>query len=133
MTVNSKSELIFVKLLDPLRKAHHDTAMRLNTIGSMIPFVSAAGEVLLVVYCLKAKNGQTHSFSVDLQKRLEASNRTVAHILSFTRRPIPSTFIRFALRASPSIIIASRNLDSLMAIFGVRFWINLVRYGRSEV
>ncbi len=77
MTVNSKGELSFIKLVDSLRKAHHETAMRLNTIGSMIPFVNAAGEVLLVVYCLKAKNGKTHSFSVDLQRKLENSNRKV--------------------------------------------------------
>ena len=77
MTVNSKGELNFVKLVDSVRKAHHDTAMRLNAIGSMIPFVNAAGEVLLVVYCLKAKNGKTHSFNIELQRKLESSNRKV--------------------------------------------------------
>jgi hypothetical protein len=77
MTVNSKGELNSIKLLDAVRKAHHDTALRLNTIGSMIPFVNAAGEVLLVVYCLKAKNGKTHAFNVDLQRELAKRNRKV--------------------------------------------------------
>ncbi len=82
MTVNSKGELNFVKLLDSVRKAHHDTALRLNTIGSMIPFVNAAGEVFLVVYCLKAKNGRTHAFNVNLQRELAKSNRKVLTSLS---------------------------------------------------
>jgi hypothetical protein len=77
MTVNSKGELVFVKVLDSMRKAHEDTLMRLNTIGSMIPFVNAAGEVILVVYCLKATKGKAHAFNLDVQRQLQAANRKV--------------------------------------------------------
>ncbi len=90
MTVNSKGELNFVKLVDSVRKAHHDTAIRLNTIGSMIPFVNAAGEVILVVYCLKAKNGKPHSFNIDLQRKLESSNRKVPLFPTMLKGPFPS-------------------------------------------
>ncbi len=89
MTVNSKGELKFVKLVDSLRKAHNETAMRLNTIGSMIPFVNAVGEVFLVVYCLKAKNGRTHSFNLDLKRELEKENRKVPLSFSFFRWHFP--------------------------------------------
>lgn len=89
MTVSSNGEIRFVKLLDSLRKAHHDTALRINTIGSMIPFVNAAGETLLVVYCLKAKNGQSHSFNVDTQRQLERQNRKVSLSLSYRLPEFP--------------------------------------------
>ena len=77
MAVNSKGELNLVRLLDSVRKAHHDTVMRLNTIGSMIPFVNAAGEVVLVVYCLKAKSGEAHAFNIHTQRLRQAQNRKV--------------------------------------------------------
>ncbi len=131
MTVNSKGELIFVKLLDSVRKAHHDTALRLNTIGSMIPFVNAAGEVLLVVYCLKAKNGRTHAFNVDLQRELAESNRKVLTSLSLPLGISPYNFFSFAAMVSPNTITAFLTLVSLMGIFGVRFLTSLVAFGRS--
>lgn len=58
MTVNSSGEIKFVRMLDSVRKAHQSKTMRLNTIGSMTPFVNAAGEVYLIVYCLKAPEGK---------------------------------------------------------------------------
>ena len=47
-------KLTLVKVTDSVRKANTDISKRIDTIGSLTPFVSAAGDVLLKVYCLKA-------------------------------------------------------------------------------
>ncbi len=38
--------------------------MQINTVGSMIPFVNALGEVYLVVYCLKSAENKPVKFHV---------------------------------------------------------------------
>jgi hypothetical protein len=72
MTVNSSGEVKFVRMLDAVRKAHQSKSTRLNTIGSMTPFVNAAGEVYLIVYCLKAPEGKSVSFNVAIEKEAKA-------------------------------------------------------------
>ena len=63
LNVTSDSELRCLKMLDPLRKARQSKRIQLNTVGSMTPFVNAAGEVYLIVYCLKALDDKPVEFS----------------------------------------------------------------------
>src|SRR3546814_20711783 len=54
-------------MLDPLRKACQSKRLKLNTVGSMTPFVNAEGEVYLIVYCLKFPDDKAVEFSMDQQ------------------------------------------------------------------
>ncbi len=65
LNVTSNSELKCLKMLDPIRKAHQSKRLNLNTVGSMTPFVTAAGEVYLIAYCLKAPQGKPIEFYLD--------------------------------------------------------------------
>src|SRR5690606_36121081 len=65
LNVSTNADLRCLKMLDPLRKAHQSKRMSLNTVGSMTPFVNAAGEVYLIVYCLKAPEGRVTEFCID--------------------------------------------------------------------
>ena len=51
------------------RAAAAEKGPRFQTIGSVTPFVSAAGECALIVYCLKAKEGQNVTFNVPITMR----------------------------------------------------------------
>ncbi len=96
MTVNSSGEVKFVRMLDSVRKAHQSKSIRLSTIGSMTPFVNAAGEVYLIVYCLKAPEGKAVSFNVAIERELKSRQVfSHAHLLSSPSFSLPSFFSLF--------------------------------------
>jgi hypothetical protein len=68
LTVSSNKEFKIVKLLDSDRKAHNTRAKRLNTVGSIIPFVGANGDVLFIAICIKGDEGKNVTFRLEAQK-----------------------------------------------------------------
>jgi hypothetical protein len=64
MTKTKSGGIRLLKLLDPIRKAYGTKKMQINTIGSMIPFANARGQVLLVVYCIKSPDGKPVAIQV---------------------------------------------------------------------
>lgn len=82
MTVAPNGDIRFLKMTDAVRRAHHSKKMRLNTVGSMTPFVNAAGEVVLIVYCLKAPEGKITTFNVDVIKESTCDMKVISFLLS---------------------------------------------------
>lgn len=88
MTVHD-SKIVMVKMTDSIRKASTNQAMRLNTIGSLTPFVNAAGEVILKVYCLKTTT-VTPKVNVLLDNKGDDYNVwTCLYIVSFSYHHFP--------------------------------------------
>ena len=68
LSVSGKNEVRLIRVRDGMRKAHQSKEMRLNTVGSMIPFVSANGEVLFIAFVIKAAEGSDVDFRIHLDE-----------------------------------------------------------------
>jgi len=87
LTVSSKHEFDVLKLIDSDRKAHDTRAQRMGTVGSIVPFVGANGDVPFVGICIKGEEGKTATFNIDAEATINeryqvlASTNVQLHIL----------------------------------------------------
>jgi hypothetical protein len=77
LTVSSKNEARLVRMTDSLRKAHRTQSMRLNTVGSVLPFVGANGDVPFIAIILKADEGKKTTFRLYLESQVRKEFRSV--------------------------------------------------------
>jgi hypothetical protein len=83
LTVSSKNEARLARMTDSFRKAHRTKAIRLNTVGSILPFASANGDVPFIAIILKAIEEKKTTFRLSLEKELKKEFRSVRNWVWF--------------------------------------------------
>lgn len=81
LTVSSKNEGKLVRMTDSLRKAHRTKSSRLNTVGSVLPFAGANGDVPFIAVILKAEEGKKTAFRMIIESQLKKKFRRSVQLI----------------------------------------------------
>lgn len=118
LNISRDGDIRMLRMTSALRKAHQKKHMRFNTVGSMLPFVSASGEVPFIALVIKAEEGSSSSFRSNVRELAKEARSAVRHaIFHLINAFIANSGRRKMIRKSS---ISSQKAATLMQRHGLR-------------